>query len=72
MDTKKVNYIIVMWENLLKKHTFDIIHCDLFFCNNMIKMIFGEIDTIVVQKQHGINWHSTSSMVMTNSQWVLY
>jgi len=28
MDTKKVNYIIVMWENLLKKHTLDIIHCD--------------------------------------------
>jgi hypothetical protein len=31
MDTKKVNNIIVIWENLLMKHTLDIVHCEFFF-----------------------------------------
>jgi hypothetical protein len=39
---------IVMWQFLLVRQTLDVMHCEENICENMIKVIFGEKDTIVV------------------------
>jgi hypothetical protein len=39
-----------MWQDLLVKHTLDVMHYEKNVCENMIKVIFGEKDTIDVHK----------------------
>jgi len=39
-----------MWQDLLVRHTLDVMHCEKNVRENMIKVIFGEKDTIDVHK----------------------
>ncbi len=39
-----------MSQFLFMKHTLDVMHYEKNICENMLKVIFGETDTIVVRK----------------------
>lgn len=39
-----------MWQHLLVRHTLVVMHCEKNICENLLKVIFGEKDTLVVRK----------------------
>jgi len=39
-----------MWQHLLVRHTLVAMHHENHICENLLKIIFGEKDTLVVQK----------------------
>ncbi len=39
-----------MWQHLLVRHTLDVMHCEKNICENMIKTIFGEKDTMALRR----------------------
>jgi hypothetical protein len=44
------NQFWVLWQLLLVRHTLDVMHCEKNICENMLKVVFGQKNFVVVRK----------------------